>query len=210
MSRRVLLAFAAALLPLTLAAQEPAGEAPREPWRWSLGGRLGAFEMIGSADSYDAVFGEPMPQVGLALEAEVRRHLLLALTYDYGRVEGEQVLPSRPPRPTGIAETLTYQPLAATAAWVANPDARWRFYAGGGATLLFWEDEGGTRSADGTDPGAHAVVGLRRAGEGFRWGAELRYSTVPDAIGEAGISRAFGEDDLGGLALTFVGMWRLR
>ncbi len=210
MHRSVPLAVVIALLPVSLAAQEPTAEPPREPWKWRLGGRLGAFEMINSADSYDAVFGEPMPQLGLALEAEVRGRLLLGLSFDYGRVEGEQVLPSRPPRPTGVDETLTYQPLSLTAAWVFNREARWRFYAGGGATLLFWKDEGASRSADGTDPGAHAVLGLRRAGEGFQWGAELRYSTVPDAIGEAGISRFFGEDDLGGLAVTFVGMWRLR
>jgi hypothetical protein len=33
----------------------------------------------------------------------------------------------------------------------------------------------------------------------FRFGAEVGYSSVPDAVGLGGVSRVYGEDDLGGL-----------
>lgn len=184
--------------------------AQNEPPSWHLGARLGAFDMINSSESYDAVYGSAMPQAGIAVELELRHRLRFALTYDYGQVDGEQVLPTRPPRGTGIDETLTYQPLALTASWVLNPAARWRFALGLGATLLTWKDEGGTRSASGSDPGAQLVAGLDRDLGRWRLGGELRYSTIPDAIGEAGVSKVFGEDDLGGIALHLTAMWRLR
>jgi hypothetical protein len=180
---------------------------PRPIWR--LGVRLGAFDMINSSDSYDAVYGDPMPQLGVALEAEIRRWLI-GLTWDHGEVDGEQVLPGRPPRPTGAGETLTYRPLSLTAAWVVNPAARWRWHLGAGVTLLDWEDEGVTRSADGSDTGAHAVAGIRRERRRWTFGGELRWSTIPDAVGEAGITRFFGEDDLGGIAFHVVALYRLR
>jgi len=176
---------------------------------WRLGLRLGAFDMINSSDSYDAVYGEPMPQLGIALEAQVRRWLI-GLTWDHGEVDGEQVLPSRPPRSTGVGETLTYRPLSLTAAWVINPEARWRWHVGAGATLLDWEDEGASRSADGSDTGGHVVGGVRRDRRGWTFGGELRWSTIPDAVGEAGITRFFGDDDLGGVALHVVALYRIR
>jgi hypothetical protein len=201
--------LALGLVAMAAAARPATAQPARPPVEVRLGARLGAFDMVNSPDSYDAVFGEPMPQLGLALEVQPWRRVLLALTYDYGEVDGEQVLPSRPPRQTGVSETLTYQPLALTAAWVANPEARWRWHLGGGLTLLDWKDEG-TRSASGSDSGYHAVAGLRTARARWTLGGELRYSTIPDAVGESGITAFFDEDDLGGLALHFVALYRLR
>ncbi len=188
---------------------DPAAAPAGAPPAWRLGLRLGAFDMINSADSYDATWGDPMPQLGVALEVEVRRWLV-GLTYDYGEIDGEQVLPGRPPRPTGVEETLTYRPLALTGAFVLNPAARWRWHLGAGVTLLDWEDQGLTRSAGGTDTGGHAVVGVRRGRNRWSFGGELRWSTIPDAVGEAGITRFFGEDDLGGVAFHVVALYPLR
>jgi len=214
MNRKLLALVLLALAPAAAAAAqagEPASQTDQAGpgWTWRLGPRLGLFDMINSSDSYDAVYGDPMPQLGLALEAEIGRWLV-GLTYDYGEIDGEQVLPGRPPRPTGDDETLTYRPLSLTAAWVVNPAARWRWHLGAGVTLLDWEDEGVTRSASGTDTGGHAVAGARR--ERGRWslGGELRWSTIPDAVGEAGITRFFGEDDLGGVAVHVTALYRLR
>lgn len=184
---------------------------------WRLAGRLGAFDMTQSADSYDAVYGgDPLPQLGLGLELELRERWLLFLTYDYGEVDGEQVLPARPPRRTGVGTTLTYQPLALGAAIVLNPRSRWGVALGGGTLWLDWKDEGDAGSAGGTDTGAFALLGIRRRnslseiGSRWQWGAELRYSSVPDAVGEGGITAFFDEDDLGGISLTLAGFYQLR
>lgn len=200
------LALCLLLSPSALAEDDP----PREPLRLHLGLRLGAFEMVNSPDSYDAVFGEVMPQLGLGLEVEAGRRWRIALTYDYGRVEGERVLPSEPPISTGFDEELTYRPLELTVAWIFRPEARWRFYAGGGITLVDWQDESQGQSASGSDQGLLVVAGARSQRGKWSWGGELSYSQVPDAIGEGGISRFFDEDDIGGIALHVVTAWRIR
>jgi len=183
-------------------------DTPRAIWR--LGGRLGAFDMVGSKDSYDAVYGKPMPQLGLEVEVELARRWLLSLAWDHGEVDGEQVLPTNPPRGTGVGTTLTYQPLALTAAVILNPASSWGVYVGGGAIWLDWEEKGAVRGASDTATGGHAVLGVRRRNV-RRWdlGGELRYSTLPGAAGGAGIAAFFGEDDLGGLSLHFVALYRL-
>ena len=171
--------------------------------------RLTAFEMTGAADSWDAVFGDPMIQGGIGLEWRPMRRLLLLATADYGSANGEQVLLTDPPTSTGIGVTFTYLPVHLGAAWIVNPDRRWRVALGGGPTFVSWDDDSGG-GASGSDFGGHVLAQLRHAGDSFSWGAEARWSTVPDAVGEGGVTRFFGEDDIGGIALTLFGGWRLR
>lgn len=90
-------------------------------------------------------------------------------------------------------------------------------FVGVGPTLLDWEDEGEARcpqgqTCDGSDTGYHGVAGLRwsTANHRFTVGGELRYSGVPDAVGEAGITRLFDEDDLGGTTVGVSLLWRVR
>lgn len=200
-----------------LRAQEPTGGATAEASSAAqpfvrgvrLGPRAGAFEMINSPDSYEAVFNAVMPQIGLAVEVELPRRILLTASYDFGEVDGEQVLPGRPIRRTGEPETLTYEPLSLTAAWLLPSRSRWEAYIGGGVTYLNWRDVG-ARTTSGGDVGGQAVFGFRRGTGSWKLGGELRYSTVPDAVGDSGISRLFEEDDLGGLALHFVGLYEVR
>lgn len=205
----LLLAAAAAAQASSSGAAADAG-APDPAVTWRLGFRLGAFDLINSPDSYDAVYGgDLMPQAGVAVELQVGRRWLIDLTYDRGKVNGEQVLPTRPPRGTGVGESLTYQPLSLTGAFVFNPQRRWRWYAGLGATRLDWKDEGLTRGSSGTDNGTHVVLGLRREPHRWTFGGEVRYSRIPNAVGEAGISRFFGEDDLGGLSFHLLALFRV-
>lgn len=188
-------------------ADEPAAEAPI-PTRWSWGLRAGLFEMINSPDAYDAVFGDPMPRLGLQVEADWRARWRFAASADYGFVEGERVLLADPPIGTGIDEELTMVPLHLTAAWRFRPTARWDVYAGGGPSLLHWRDESDLDSESGTEPGGSVVVGLRRqpARAVWRFGGELRWSTFPGALPEGGAAGFFDEDDPGGLSLTFLAL----
>jgi hypothetical protein len=164
--------------------------------------------MVNSPDSYDAVFGEPMPLLGGQLEWQLRPRWLLALTLDYGQVDGERVLPGDPPIGTGIDETLTYVPLHLSAAWRADRGGDWALHLGAGPSFLSWEDDGGVSSADGTEVGGHVLVSLQRLRPRWIFGGELRWSTFPDAVGEAGITELYGEDDLGGASVHFVALRR--
>jgi hypothetical protein len=216
---RLLTGLLLALLAIPAGAQGGPAAAPgppAEPTGVRLGFRLGAFEPINSADSYDAVFGEPMPQLGLQVEAAIRGRWLLALAVDHGEVDGERVLLTDPPQGTGVPVTLTVTPVQLTAGVLFRPAPRWRAGLGVGPTLLLWEDESAGESRSRTDTGGHVLLGLRRAlgspGGPERWslGGELRYSSVPDAIGQGGVSEFFGEDDLGGLAVQLLALYRLR
>ena len=218
-SARLVLALLAAAAALPAAAQpadEPAAPPPTPP-SWAAGLRAGVFDMTNSPDAYDAVFGDPMPRLGAQLELDAWRRWRLALTVDYGTVDGERVLLTDPPRGTGVDEELTTLPLHLTAAWRFRPRARWDPYLGAGPSLLDWEDESEGASQSGTDPGGNVVLGLRRQRPqvpglrrpgGWEWGAELRWSTFPDALPDSGAAGFFGEDDPGGLSLTVLGLRR--
>jgi hypothetical protein len=176
-----------------------------------LGFRLGAFEMVNSPDSYDAVYGDPMPLLGVHLEGRVWRRLFLQASLDYGQVDGERVLPSDPPRGTGIDTTLTYIPLHTAASWRLTGPAdagRWEVRAGLGPSFLSWEDDGGVASADGTEVGGNVVLSVLRLGQRWHFGGEVRWSTFPDAVGGDGptVTNFFDEDDLGGLSVSFLAL----
>jgi hypothetical protein len=203
--RRRLLTAVAALAACGAAATAAAQGVAPPPGRWAFGLRLGVFDMTNAPDSYDAVYGDPMPQAGVQLERDWRRWRL-ALSADYGQVDGERALPTDPPLPTGIEETLTLTPVHLTAAYRFRPQARWDVYAGLGPSLLSWKDETDFASESGSEVGGSALVGLRRQarGRGWEWGGELRWSSFPGALPDAGFAGLFGEDDPGGLALTLV------
>ena len=189
------------------AAEQPPAEPP-PPTAWSWGLRAGLFEMVNAADSYDAVFGEPMPRLGLQLEADWRRRWRFAASVDVGRVEGERVFLTDPPRGTGIDEELTMVPVHLTAAWRFRPRRAWDVYAGLGPSFLSWKDETDFDSESGSDIGGSVVAGVRRQPPPARWrfGGELRWSTFPGALPDGGAARFFDEDDPGGLSLTFLAL----
>jgi hypothetical protein len=58
-----------------------------------------------------------------------------------------------------------------------------------------------------TDLGASAVLGLRKPFDRFSLSGELRWSAFPSALDSE--TNPFGEDDLGGLGVTVVGLWTL-
>jgi hypothetical protein len=221
---RPALAASAAVLALALLAaptaraQQPGVDdgapRPRTPASWAAGLRLGAFDMTNAADSYDAVYGDPLILYGLSLETQWRR-LRFGLSVDHGSVSGERVLlTSGGPRGTGVGQDLTLTPIHLTAAWRFNPGARWEWSAGLGPSWLSWKDEGGGDSTSGSEVGGSAVVELRRTrgglnAPGWEWGAELRWSTFPGALpDDGGVTAFYGEDDPGGLALTFAALRR--
>lgn len=217
----VVIVFVAAPLLAQDIARDPA--ARTSALRWGLGVRGGLFEMTNSPDAYDAIFGDPMPRIGAQLELDWQPRWRLAATLDYGQAEGERVLLTDPPRGTGVNEDLRMMPLHLTAAWRLRPFSRWDWYVGAGPSLLDWESESAGASSGSTDPGASIVLGLRRLSEPVtppgtiavgprpgRWhlGGELRWSTFPDALPDAGVARFFDEDDPGGVSLTFVALRR--
>jgi len=190
---------------LALAAAAPAAAGPS----WHLGLRAGTFEPTAS-ETYDALWGETMVQLGVQVDARFERGWFVALSVDRGEADGELVAPGPSgPIPTGEPTTLTLTPIHLTVGGIARRDRPWSLYFGGGPSLLQWEDDNAIAPEDRTDSGFHGVAGVRRSFARAGVAAEARWSSIPDALGEGGVSAAFGEDDLGGLALNLVLSFRL-
>lgn len=193
--------------------QDSVGGGASAPVHFDLGVRVVSLQEVNASDSYDLVFdGDAMTQFGVQFEAQIRRHFLVGLVYETGEVDGHRVLPGDPPIQTTAEETLTLSPIHLTFGWVFAPESPLHGFVGVGPTLLDWEDESGADSASGSDTGYHGVAGLRwsTASHRFTVGGELRYSSVPDAVGEAGVTRLFDEDDLGGTTVGLSLLWRVR
>ena len=106
----------------------------------------------------------------------------------------------------GIPATITIRPIELTAAYRLPAVWGFRPYAGGGfgrqrykETSAFAEAaENITRS----DTSYHAVAGADV--RIWRWigaGGEVRYRAVRDALGEGGVSKEYGESNLGGTSV---------
>lgn len=177
------------------------------------GVRLGGFEMVNAQDSYDAVYDDPMPVLGLQLDWRFRTRWILEASLDYGEVDGERVLLADPPVGTGIDETLTYVPLHLAASWSFYRNAPWELRIGAGPSILWWESDAdvsladGDPDADGTEIGGSVALSARRAFRAWTLGGELRWSSFPDAVGDAGVTRFFDEDDLGGVSVNVIALW---
>jgi len=75
-------------------------------------------------------------------------------------------------------------------------------YVGLGGGMTSYDEEstvaGVTTKISESKAGAHGLLGVEYGRGKLRFAAELVLSTVPDAIGIAGVSHVYGEDDLGG------------
>jgi opacity protein-like surface antigen len=198
------------LLCPALQAQTTPAAAPATPMRWDIGLRLSSLVAINAKDSYDAVFGGTMLRYGAQVEMRPTERFLLSLAVETGSKTGERVLPTNPPFRTGVDEKLTLTPIHLSAAWIFHPEATVNWYAGLGPTFLNWKDSSAGESNSGSDIGAHLLGGVRWQSSG-RWsiGGEVRYSTVPNAVGKGGITKIYNEDDLGGFSLSLVSLWRI-
>lgn len=169
--------------------------------RFHIGVRLGTLDLIHSSDSYDAVYGDTMTQVGIGLELRFRQHWFLSLDVDRGEVDGEQVVFLPQPVSTEIATTLEIMPIHLSFGRIFNSEANWSWYFGVGPTFVDWEESSDTGTSSSSDGGFHGLAGLRRNLNHWSLDLELLYSTVPDAF-EGGAAAFFGEDDIGGVSLT--------
>ena len=75
-------------------------------------------------------------------------------------------------------------------------------YAGIGGSVTSYKEEsevaGEAFDDDRSKAGFLGLAGVEIGRGTFRVGAEAGYTTVPDAIGLGGVSKVYGEDDLGG------------
>jgi opacity protein-like surface antigen len=106
---------------------------------------------------------------------------------------------------TGEPLSLRLIPIEATLFYSFGRTAGLQPYIGiGPGFALYHEDStvgGLTSSLDESKFQAHAVAGVEFGRGATRFGVELNYSTVPNAVGIGGVSQVYNEKDIGGLAI---------
>lgn len=222
MSTRV---TAVVILMASLAATTAAQEKPRprpattrrsQPQSRSI--QIGGYAMFGNisfaaVESFDAIVGQSsgpifgggtrigLPLGGLFVDVGAWRY--------HGNGERVFVFNDQVFK-LGIPVDITVTPIELSAGW------RFRLrrapkltpYAGGGLTMLKYRETSdfstATEDVDETFSGYHVLGGAEY--KITRWlgvAGEGSWSTVPDAIGETGVSAAFNETDLGGSTFRF-------
>ena len=102
-------------------------EALADTRKFSVGLRLGMFDMVNSPDTYDTIYGDPMVQVGVQFEYYPKPWWFLGVSLDHGSVDGEQVALIPEPFPTGVETELTLTPLQLRIGRVVRSSHSWRF-----------------------------------------------------------------------------------
>lgn len=179
---------------------------------------IGGYAMVGrmnfaAADSFDVILGSPS---GTIVGGGVRIGLPLGgLFVDAGawrfRGEGERALVFEGTEfPLGIPVEIAVRPFELTGGWQfrLRRAPRFRPYLGGGLSVYGYQETSdfaaGGEDVDDRFAGYHLLGGGEyRVARWVSFSGELTWTTVPDAIGESGVSQAFDEADLGGTSVRF-------
>lgn len=177
---------------------------------------IGGYAMFGrinftAAESFDAILGTPSgPLAGGGVRVGLPWYGLFA---DVGawrfRAEGERAFVfNNEVIPLGIPVEVSVVPIEISVGWRARLRKLPKLvpYAAVGLTSLKYRESSDSstpaENADERFGGYHLLGGAEY--KIIRWlgvAGEVAWTTVPDAIGESGVSRAFGETDLGGTTL---------
>lgn len=214
----VLIVWSAVLVSTSAAAQntarpQPRVAAPPSPASNRPGIR-GVFEAgaswLTATQSFTAITGEARTRHfgGGVQVTNVWRRVFVQVDISRATATGERVfLHEGAAYPLGIPVDITMLPIEASAGY-RFPVVRGRLvaYGGGGVGVLSYREES-PFAADGENVDEsfrswHLLAGVEVPI--VRWlaaGAEVHYRAVPGAMGTAGVSDIFHEDDLGGTTL---------
>ena len=223
-TRRLTSAFTAILLIASAGATSAYAQSKPRPRTTSAAPppsrsvEIGGYGMFGNisftaADSFDAILGEPsgpiygggarvgLPWGGLFVDVGAWR---FQAEGERAFVFGDEVIP------LGIPVEVKVTPIEISAGW------RFRIrrmpklipYAAGGFTSMNYQETSDfstpDEDVDETFTGYHVLGGAEY--KITRWlgvAGEASWTTVPDAIGDGGVSAAFDETDLGGTTFRF-------
>lgn len=175
---------------------------------WSVALEGGYFDMTNASKSADAVFGSSGGFTwGGELGVALGEHFFVAGGARYFSKSGERVFvadASGEAFPLGHPLEVRLVPVFASVGYRFG-SGRLRPYVGAGGGFTSFREEssvaGVTETSSETKLSGHVLAGLEFGSGRARFGAELVWSFVPDAIGVGGVSQVYGESDVGGLHL---------
>jgi hypothetical protein len=185
-----------------------AGSARASDFEVGLAG--GYFDFVQASNSANAVFGSSGGFVfGADASFALSHKLYLGFGGRFFTKDGERVFVAGPGSQVFplVNEPLSARlvPLEATIGLRFMEGKTIRPYLGVGPGLTLYHEEstvgGVTTSLDETKFSAHIVAGLEFGQRDVRFGLELNFAIVPNAIGVGGVSQVYNEKDLGGLTV---------
>lgn len=160
-------------------------------------------------DSFDAIFDRSSgPIIGGGAQVLLRRGIFVEVGASRFKQEGERAFVTATGEVfrLGIPLVVTITPLEITGGWRYRKWPRIVPYGGAGYSVYRYRE-----TSDFADPdenvderfgGFHFLGGAEY--QPLRWlavGGEVVWASVPDALGNGGVSAAFNEDNLGGTTL---------
>jgi hypothetical protein len=196
-------AFAAAVLLLAGAGQASAD--------WALGADGGYFKMSNAPKSAKAIFNGSSGggTVGGFFQLGLGQSFFVSAHGRYFQRTGERVFVADPAGEVfrlGHPLTIRLIPMYAMVGFRIIHSARWAPYiaVGGGATSYRETSDvaGLIETASATKAAGHLAAGVDVLTGPIRFGVEVTYSIVPNTIGESGVSKVYGETDVGGATIV--------
>ena len=167
----------------------------------------GGYFQMAAENSASALFGSRGgPTFGGALRYTLWRGAFVSAGARTFSKEGERVFvsaPNSPEQKLGFPLSIRLTPILLQAGYRFRHGRTLVPYVAAGVAVTSYTEEsevaGETFDSDSTNTGFVGSAGLEVGRGTFRFGAEVGYSAVPDAVGLGGVSKVYGEDDLGGL-----------
>jgi len=172
----------------------------------------GYFGMTNSSKSAKAIFDGTSGGFtgGGSIRYVLARSFFLGVGGHYFKRTGERVfLADATSTPFRLGHPLTIRevPVYGMVGWRFLPDSRFVPYLALGAGSTSFQEKsvvGGIEESQRQSKfSGHFMAGVEWGRGVVRLGAEFMYTTVPDTIGVDGVSKIYGEKDVGGL--SFVG-----
>jgi hypothetical protein len=179
---------------------------------WAVGADGGYFSMTNSPDSAKAIFNGSQGgatfggffQLGLGSSP-----FFVSAHGRYFEKTGERVFVASPGGEVfrlGHPLTIRLVPVYAMVGFRFGHSARWFPYVGvggGGTSYKETSDVAGLIETQSTTKAAfHLSAGVDFLSGPVRFGIEVTYSAVPNTIGDAGVSKVYGETDVGGATIV--------
>lgn len=192
------IALAAVVLASALVSPAVAGEI-------ALEGHVGYFDMA-AENSASALFDSTGgPTFGGAARYTFWRSAFVSAGIRTFSKDGERVFVSgvnQPVQKLGFPLSIRVTPVFLTVGYRFRDGSLVVPYAGLGGSLTSYKEESEVAGEVFRDERSRAgflgVAGVEVGRGLLRFGAEVGWSSVPDAIGLGGVSKVYGEDDLGG------------
>lgn len=195
---------------LLSAAIAAGGPSPLRAEGFALDLNGGYYDMTNASSSASAVFGgSGGVTFGGGVRYDLRNGFYVGAGARYFEKSGERVFVADRGSPVfrlGHPLSVRIAPVQATFGYRFRRTRTLVPYAGAGFGITSFREEsevgGVTETSSETKASGHVVAGIEYARGRLRFAAEAQYATVPDAIGVSGVSKVYGESDIGGVTLA--------